>query len=92
MCAAARIVKKGDKYDKRYRQFMFLITTTLVHESGHNFISYLCRDRTPTPPQLTGREGGSKDRGEGGAHFESLLFGGIVIGTRNPNDDDDHQV
>ena len=48
------------KYDKRYRQHVFQIATTLLHEIAHILITYIGRDGTYTPPELTGREGGSK--------------------------------
>lgn len=94
MGTAGRIAKgesnQHSKNAKRYRQFVFQQTATLVHECGHLFITFIARDGTLTPSQLTGREGGSRggNVGEAGAHLEWLLFGGIVMAARNPNDDD----
>ena len=58
-----------------------------MHELGHLFVQYLSRGKVDTPPKVS-RTGKNKV-GEAGAYLEVLMFGGCVVPTHNPDEDDD---
>lgn len=89
MCEAAKKAEESNdpnsKASKRYWGFVFLHATTIMHELAHVFVTYLSRDGTDTPPELNA--GGIIDAmGESGAYLEQLVFGGVVVHTRDPKD------
>lgn len=86
---AAGCSDRNSKEQQRYRTFVCKLALTFVHELGHLFVQYLGRGSVDTPRDAS--RTGKGEVGEAGAHLEVLLFGGCVVPTRNP-DEDNEQV
>lgn len=81
--------KKNSKDHQRYRRFVYSIATTMVHEFGHMFITFLAQGRSNTPRSMPSEPGAL--HGEAGDELEQILFGGVHVFTRN-TDEDEAQV
>ena len=98
MCAAAEKAKKSNdlnsKEHKQYRTFIFNFATTLFHELGHVFITFLSLGKKTTPKKFK-RElvGEPKEsiKPEAGSTLERMVFGGSVVCARN-DEYDERQV
>lgn len=90
MCEAAKKAEKSNdpnsKESKRYRTFVFLYATTIIHELAHVFVTYLSRGGTITPPEVNAGDAKNTE-GESGSYLEEQVFGGVVLHPRDPNDD-----
>lgn len=86
---ATAVPNKNSKEHQRYRRFVYNIATTMVHEFGHMFITFLAEGRSNTPRSMPGDARALT--GEAGDELEHLLFGGVHVVTRN-NDEDEAQV
>ena len=85
MCTAAKKAEASNDPDseesKEYRIFVFLFVTTIFHELGHMFTTFLALGEKNTPdkfrPDLSGihAPGGA----EMGNVFEEYVFGGSVV-------------
>ncbi len=64
------------------------MVTTMVHEFGHMFITFLAEGRSKTPRNMPDKAGALQ--GEAGDELELLLFGGFHVVTNN--DEDNAQV
>lgn len=98
MCAAAEKAKKSkdpnSKEHKQYRTFIFLLATTLFHELGHVFITFLSLGERGTPKKFqSGMVGEPKEsfKPEAGNTLERMVFGGSVVCARH-DDYDETQV
>lgn len=62
-----------------------MFANVLVHEVGHNFMTYLTQGYANTPPTMHGGELGHKQghRGEAGRYLEKVLFGGCLGNYRD---------
>ncbi len=70
-----------------FHQFLFLYSSTLLHELAHAYITYLGLGRSNTPEEIN--EGilegiVSGDEAEAGGWLEKTLFGGVVNEYREP--------
>ena len=93
MCAAAKNAKgtnPNSKEHKYYRLFVFLIATTLFHELGHIFITFLSLGDADTPPEHVPELAGihARTEPESGNILEGKVFGGSVVHGRDPKSDD----
>lgn len=83
---ATAVPNKNSKEHQRYRRFVYNIATTMVHEFGHIFNTFLTQGRSNTPRSMPDKAGALT--GDAGDELEQLLFGGIHVITRN-NDEDE---
>ena len=86
---ATAVPNKNSKEHQRYRRFVYNIATTMVHEFGHMFLTFLAQGRVNTPPSMPDKVDALT--GEAGDELEQLLFGGVHVVTRN-TDEDEAQV
>ena len=95
MCIAgkeAEIFSEPDSDEqKRFRTFLYIFATTILHELGHVFVIFIGRGATGTPPYIDAKIGDRRDStlGEAGFYLEEEVFGGIMSVMRNPNEGND---
>lgn len=98
MLAAADKAKNSKSSDDRsdLTLYLFFFATTVLHEIGHLFVTYLSQGKEDTPINVGPRDAfpeGEEERGEAGYNLEHRLFGGKLIWARHPDrEDNDSQV
>ena len=85
MVAAANRVdpKRGEDYFRKqdYRDFLFTISSCLLHEVSHVFVTYLTKGKEDTPISIIAHVRGCSPKdglGESGWMMEQQIFGGVV--------------
>ena len=88
--AAESSAEKDSTEQLRFRRFLFIYTTVIMHELTHLFVTFLCWGQVNTPPHLRSEVGtGSSDKkGESGHAFAELLFNGEITVTREETEDE----
>ena len=95
MCVAGTRAESSTDRDsheqQRFRAFLFSFATSLMHELGHVFVTFLGSGKKGSPPpvyaQASDRSEGTK--GEAGAYLENKVFGGVVTAMYNPAEGED---
>lgn len=77
---------KKNLVSQDYRNFLFTFASSILHEIGHVFFTYLLKGVGDTPSKirahLIGKEHDTE--GECGRSLEQLVFGGVVSYWRDP--------
>ena len=98
MLAAADKAKNSESSDDRsdLTLYLFFFATTILHEIGHVFVTYLSEGKEDTPIDVGTRDistEGEEERGEAGFNLEHRIFGGRLLWARHPGrEDNDRQV
>ena len=88
VAAAARLdPRRGEDYlgTQAYRDFLFTISSYLLHEVSHVFVTYLTKGKEDTPISIIAHVIGCSPEGglgESGWMMEEQIFGGAVTPMR----------
>ena len=89
--AAEASKDKDSPEQQRFRTFLFIQATTIYHELGHMYTTYVGLGEISTPPTADSSaktNQASKKAGEAGAYLEEQTFGGMMTVIRGKKEDD----
>ena len=86
MVTATKLVdpRRGSYHfcNQNYRDLLFMMSSWLLHEVSHVFVTYLTRGKYDTPISIIAHVPGFSPEdgmGESGLMMEQRIFGGVVI-------------